>query len=125
MGGVVRHLASPIGRARSRAVRIAYFLQRRDVATQPREHRGDAWQIAAAVAPEPSVDVPGDEPHGYLSDAMALRGVAPAARAEKNPCRSAGRRTCANAEAPSEDGWTTKVSTSSGASPPCDPNSHG
>src|SRR2546423_1749023 len=46
---------------------------------------------------------------------MALREAAPAARMEKNPCRSEGLRTCAKAASPSEEGWTTKVSSSSGA----------
>src|SRR5207237_10855016 len=67
VGGVVRHLERQVGGAGPRPVGIAYFLERRDVAAQSREDGSDPRQIAASVAAEPSVDVPGDEPHGRLN----------------------------------------------------------
>src|SRR5919201_6743674 len=108
------------------AVCVADLLQGGDVRLHVLEQRGDPRQIAAPVAPDASVDVPGHEAHGASS--LASRGSSRTCRplrSRKKRCRSCGRTTEANAPWPNSSGWIMNVSSCSGARPPCDPNSNG
>src|SRR5207253_4245686 len=108
------------------AVRVADLLERGHLALHVLEERRDAAQIAPSIAPEPAVDVPGHEAHvaSSLAPSGSSRGSRPL-RSRKKRCRSCGRTSDANAPSPSSCGWIMKVSSWSGARPPCEPNSKG